>query len=260
MKRALLAIVLLTLAIPVAADDGVLLPLLLASNCGKPPYFTPLEPWHGADGTEWATELWVHNGSPNDVPIELCTNLCDVRLLPPDGIQQIGGIGGICAPLFAAKGPLVVPAGFDYALWVVETTRGRRFSIPAVRAAAMHRTPFHVMGIHVNPSVRHTVRLYELAGNERTGVTVRLIANDGRELSSRKVSLSAPPHAGAAYYVPGFAQFGSLAELFPDVVNWPAIVHLQIVPESSDRLLWAMVTITDNITQDVTVIAPDQGP
>lgn len=128
----------------------------------------------------------------------------------------------------------------------------------------LHRRPFFLMGIPGDQSLRHTLRVYEFDGHQSTKVTVRIRAvaffsNEESILASTSVILTLPSRVqGNTYDLPGYAQLGNLRELFPELVRWPPLFHIEIISEDADRRLWAMLTITNATTGQVTVVTPDQ--
>jgi hypothetical protein len=177
--------------------------------------------------------------------------------------QVLHANGGLCVPSLAGQGPVIMPGEFSYQLWAIERLSGQRVALPIVHLSDLHRRSFFLMGIPADQNLRHTLRLYDFDAHSSTLVTVRVwstdIFPDERVLAETSVTLTPPPRVYPNIYaLPGYAQLGSLRDLFPEITRWPPMVHVELISEDPDRRLWAMMTITSNINGQVTIVTPDQ--
>ncbi|HEX9163234.1 MAG TPA: IPT/TIG domain-containing protein [Thermoanaerobaculia bacterium] len=116
--------------------------------------------------------------------------------------------------------------------------------IPVVRKADFRNGAIALAGIPLTPQFRLTLRIYSLE-QESTTVTVRWIQGGSETVDLR-------PAAGIFH--PAYAQVSQ----FPGFVASPVPERADLLIEPSDpsRRIWAFVSVTNNETQDITVIAP----
>jgi hypothetical protein len=217
----------------------------------------------GPYGALWATELWVHNGSDHDVALRpaVCGGL--------GGITDCGGDRMIVAANGARKVPALAFMTPDYLglflypprelssqisfdLRLIDRARaGGGTALPVVRESALHRAKLTMLNVP-GDSVRARKRLRIFAASDAT-FTVRVYDLDtGRQLAERQLYTVLPTDRGGppllAYTINDDVFDGGAARLRVDIE--------EVFPGSALVSWWAFISVTDNVTQQVTVIAP----
>jgi len=212
----------------------------------------------------WSTELWVHNDSDRDVsmlPI-LCIDLIGVhdcqgdplivkanssRKLPARSYASPEYIGGFLFPPADASDKL------SYDLRLLDAAHaGNGTSLPVVHYSAMQRRKLTMLNVPAdNVRARRRLRI-ETAGDSDFVVRVYDL-DSGRELAERTWEARLPTDsAGLVFTINDDVLNGTAAgatRLRVEVEEtWP--------PAPSLASFYAFISTTDNVTQQVTIIAP----
>jgi len=251
--RQLLVVLALAVSLPVLAADfeRVLVPVFV--NFIQP----------GAFGSQWVTQLSMHNAGARPVLIDPihCTLLispCPPFALWPNDVWRFGYEPVASAPVAVGnEGPtfLYVPAedapNVHFGLVVKDISRLDQTygtEIPVVPASEFRTTKLSLLNIPVQPPFRSTLRLYN---GERTATTVRVRVfpfPPGSTIVERDVTLPAIDYPTR----PGYAEIG---DLFDDAQRMGFdVAHVEILPSSIP--IWGFVSVTNNATQQVTVVTP----
>ncbi len=209
----------------------------------------------GANGTHWSTEIWVHNDADHDVPIdpEYCFFIgalvpCSrpVTRVPAHGTMQLTDRGSTAYP-FAHLFPPLQDADFlHYSIVVRELSTGRTAPIAAVRERDLRSGRIVFPAIANDSRHRAALRLY----NGSFEITVLIAdAATGKVLDVRTIRHYFPTDVSA------FA-FDNLSDLFatPELRGHERL-DVIVEPAPYDRY-WALLTLTDNETQQVTAFTP----
>jgi hypothetical protein len=218
----------------------------------------------GAFGSIWITEFSVVNSNTTATTIEYA------RTCPSsDCVTQVpipaGGYRDITDALNSATGSpaifLYVPAGaaplMEFALRVRNlTVQAQTFGaeVPVVREEAAFTRPFNLLNVPIDPRFRHLLRIYDFSGQSSSVKVEYLSIPNGSVLAQRTVSVfgeSARVQSGLSY-----PSFGS-AQQPPEIAGGER-VRIRISPLESSQKLWAFVSFTNNETQEVTNITPQQ--
>lgn len=261
-KAVLVSAVLLISAAPDAraADvngDGletILLPLA----------FDPRETVPGAGGTSWSGAVWIHNGSDEEVFPQQCANVqCnpgvpagEMGLIHPSSVQGAPESGSLLhAPVDAAKRVTLSNRIFEL------TRRGqpRGVEIPVVREGRFLRGATSLLGVPVGADVRVALRVYDpwiqairRAAPPLEHVEVQIL--DGEQSVIGTTTLTpALLDSRLPWVRPGFAALYDLAAVFPQINAMPHI-HVRVQPVPNDAEYYAMISVTDNETQTVSII------
>lgn len=250
------AIVVLSLAaLPVWAQndpadyESVLVPLRLHAA---------QQPTPGANGSEWATDLWIRNDSSGDVLFNQFGPLCRV---PECGTPHLEPKETVDGEMLAQNGP------FEGMLFHVERAHAddvhlsqhvRDISrastdagadVPVVRERDFLHGVTSVVEVPISGDFRVMLRAYGTTGRP-TAVIVR--AYDGASLLwEHSLALR---EVGAASLFPGYPSYGSLANLESQTVTVPR-VRVEVTPVSDDPF-WFFISVTHNDTQRVTLYTP----
>jgi hypothetical protein len=219
----------------------------------------------GYGGSSWSTELWVHNEADHDVSIT--PKIC-------------GGLFGLheCedAPLIvAAKSSLLVPTGQAF-YWMVP---GTYYSVPRADAAQLsfdlrlldethpETSATSIPVVRVQP--RSKLVLLNVPNDGHGRMLLRVYGfhssfpvhvydlDTGERLADELLEYWMPTDIGGGPTYPGFAAQSSA------IFNVPAVrkahrlrVEIESAHPEFPTFMWAIITITDNVTQHVTVITP----
>lgn len=220
----------------------------------------------GAFGTVWTGMVWMHNRSDVTIGLLQC-------MVPCHGYEP-GSMGVVGLPL--GRRPelgllLHVPSPYAGSLTftnrIFERTRlgqPRGVNIPVVREGEFMQGINTLLAIPVGGGVRAGIRLYDPWITEVTpstprlnSLTIEVLGVDQVVLGSATVTpvvvfreVIGDPHR------PGFAAIHDLATIVPDI-NAREFVHVRVTPNPAGAQYYAMVAVTDNDTQTVSIITAD---
>ncbi|HEX8253397.1 MAG TPA: IPT/TIG domain-containing protein [Thermoanaerobaculia bacterium] len=236
----------------------------------------------GAHGSIWRTELMVHNGSPN--PLLMYARFCNLMpsIEPCDRLH----VAPVRSELFSvspwARGdgafiyvPEPLAPHVDFKLFARDISREAEAwgtEIPVVRVANEFDGSIRLLDVPVDPRFRANLRVYGNSDFE-SRVRIAVYAHPGNTLlQEREVLLvgidsgSAPnepdiPSTPDMPFSPAYAQLDPLT----DVVRASGHTRVRIEVESLpplfsnppfSRPIWAFVSLTNNVTQQVTTVTP----
>ena len=221
--------------IPEATFERVLLPIL-----------TP--PVRGAFGSEFRTNFEVMN--TGDLILEAhgiqqdCTYSCvpmygqdPIRIFPVHRFEMPtvrNGNPGRFVYLNAADAKY-----FSASLRVYDTKYSREnfgTELPIVRRSEFYTTRFALLGVPKDAGFRSTLRLYSDAPT-----TVKVMVDQETSFVTLR--------AGGNMFDPAYAQFSN----FP-IGN--GFAHVTIEPEADGPAVWGFISVTNNVTQQITTITP----
>ncbi len=210
----------------------------------------------GAHGSQWVSEAAISNPSRwyiqnyNRVDAEPCIDFGCSQLLAPGAFFAFGGAGyphGIA---------LLVPRGeadrLAYSLRVRDVARqaeGFGTEVPVVRDAKMALdAPLTLLDVPVDPRYRTKVRVYAFY-NDYPAAFVRV--QRGTQLSGIAVDMTRSCEGNACAATPWYGE----VDLAPGAAG--ERVNLYVETGEPGVLLWAFASVTNNETQQVTIVTPD---
>jgi hypothetical protein len=210
----------------------------------------------GSFGSKWRTEAAVFNGNP--YPLESprgvfnvpCFPICDPRPQP----NSTTFLAATNLPNgFVSWVSRQAAKNLQFSLVVRDLSRDASAfgtSVPVVRENEFFDRPFSLVNVPADSRYRLGLRLYAY---EAIPTAVRLrffvLNGTGEAIGERNVVLfPAPDHA--------FAFLGDLAAQFPEIAGRGPL-RIEVTPLQEGTLAWGYVSITNNETQHVTVIAPE---
>lgn len=232
------------------------------------PIFSP--PVHGQHGTEFRTIAKLWNNGLNTVEVygfdSTCLPLADPPIFPtvPLPVTPRGGEIELETDCSDTAGRMFfVPQGdrsIVASLRVQEMTRqseNHGVEMPVVRRKDFSHDSIALLGVPNDPKFRLTLRIYTL--NDAGPVYVTILARNGEVVAFDQ--LSGPPPSRDPFeprYI-AFTDFPPPAVLNDDEMT--VVVELQ--PEGVGtpivtRLIWAFITVTNNETQHITTVTPQQ--
>ncbi len=234
------------------------------------PIYVP-SPIPGAFGSQWVSDFRIHNASDRPVTIENFGPGCHFDPCPPGGVPARTTISGAFVrsiylddwnPGAVLK---VNRAGLDdlvFQLRVRDISRsaeGWGTWTPVIRESAAAPGVVHLLNIPVEEGYRLMLRVYSFGEPGRVHVRMFGTANDPLALPTT------PDPLLAQFFLdvlslgssdPGYAQFAELLDMAQG--TGLHLVRLEIIPEN-ELLVWAMVSITNNTTQQVTGVYPNHN-
>ncbi|HUJ14105.1 MAG TPA: IPT/TIG domain-containing protein [Thermoanaerobaculia bacterium] len=232
------------------ADNGDFERLLL-------PIFTP--PTTGAFGSQFVTSLSIWNTAGSDIDLFAfapwpCNFIGECSPLPGPAPMTLKARQGAPASLFPAYDGdpgrlLYIPRGaFDRlaaslrAADISRSVQSFGTRIPIVPEREFRGDFLALVDVPSSGNFRETLRIYSLDAG--TAVHVRLINNDSTQIVADFDTDLPDPADG---FHPGYAQIGDLP-MFDGG-------RIEITPNDGKRI-WAFVSVTNNDTQEITVVAP----
>jgi hypothetical protein len=217
----------------------------------------------GANGALWATEVWVHNDGDRDVTLQpaVCSFIgllfnCggdpmlvkanSSRKLPAINFSSPVAIGLYVYPPREASAQIFIDAR------LLDRARlGAGTALPVVRESAMKRAKLTMLNVP-GDSVRARRRL-RIYVNQNAAFAVRVYDLDsGRQLAEHELDANLPTDA------PGQPLFGYTIndDVFDAGAGRLRVEVEQLRPAPGLLPFWAFISVTDNVTQEVTIIAP----
>lgn len=228
----------------------------------------------GAYGSVWHAETWLrYSGSTAAliVPRPYCFGiLCttDGQLepnFPSVPLQQL-------ALTWPAILVYVESSHADEVTWesrIRDITRAADSAgseVPVVREDRMTNGPLYLLNVPIDAKFRIALRLYALPESTSSEMEVRYYRQPSpngprfddqlRLLRTDIVTLATHDSFGEFNFYPAYAALGGI-ESFPETAK-EATIWIEIVPHGSNTRAWALLSITNNETQQVTIISPNR--
>jgi hypothetical protein len=266
--NAIAAAVLVTAALPLFADGS--------SEAGKTitpadveRLLVPLCPANGQEGrygTFWACEMWVRNSA--DVPVVFSHG--PNSGLPGGGLIQIDPHATQFYSAGLRGGMYIVEKAYadqvHASVRVADQNRrpvNQGTEIPIVRDKDWLSMPLDLLDIPTDPAVRLTLRVYDPDSTHQASVRVSVYPfyfADVQPLAEVVLVLrggdrSSDPSSDPWYVLPDYAEIPDLVAAFPQIATEERL-RVTVEPLTPGMRFWAFITITDNATQQVTVVSP----
>jgi hypothetical protein len=199
----------------------------------------------GALGSVWQTDLWATNTSDGSVlyRIDPCTLSNCGDTIAPQGTSRRGGYlaAGRWVPLDPA---IQLQARFRD---LSRNASSAGVELPIIGEAAFRADEINLLAVPRDARFRVTLRVYgfDAAGD----VTVELIDSDGQLVRGNQVTL-APPLTDYGLQT-SYAQLA--IDTSPDATT---PMRIRIRTRTSGLRIWALASVTNNATSEVTLIQP----
>lgn len=227
-------------------------------------------PIPGAFGSQWVSDFRIHNASDEMVTIQNFGSGCNFEPCVPDPVPPRTTISGAFVRHNAGNdwnpGAIleVEESGVDslvFQLRVRDVSRaveGWGTWVPVIRESTARRGRVDLLNVPIEDGYRVMLRVYSFGAAGRASVRVF-----GTEDGVFTQPTTSDPLLGefslgifnGSRSDPGYAQFTGLAELVQG--KGYRLVRLEVIPEN-DLLVWAMVSVTNNVTQQVTGVYPNE--
>lgn len=212
----------------------------------------------------WGCEMWVRNSA--EVPVvfslgrpesPLSGNL--IQIAANTTMLEFGTGGLVSGAIY-----VVEKAHADKVHVSVRIgDRNRRplsqgTSVPVIRERAWLRDPVELLDVPTDPAVRATLRVYDLdAMKGSVRVTIHPL-RENETLAEFVLDLKGETDRNLNpvwYMLPDLGEIADLVSAFPQVAMHERL-RVRIEPLTPGMRFWAFVAITDNMTQQVTVVTP----
>ena len=222
-------------------------------------------PVAGAYGSRWGVETWVYYSGAEDTEIvprlDVCMLTCHPFYALPAGEAPVR-----LEPAYTGSSLLLhvdqrLAAAFHFASRVRDLSRGdgSGTEIPVVHESRFSGAPLHLLNVPIRQGSRNTLRVYALPEVADPAVEIRYFRMPRQELDRTpdlrrvdRIGLRTQPGVDGFLVRPSIATLDfQIAELQSGDAAW-----LEIVPLTPGLRIWAMVSVTDNATQHVTLITP----
>ena len=221
----------------------------------EPVVFPALVSGAGAFGSQWSTEASLRNDNDTPLPVTstffnvACFPVCDARP-QAHGTVTIAGASAPSGAIFYAARQYAPRLFFDVlARDLSRQAEALGTEIPVAREKDLYDRPLNILLVPTDPKYRVALRLFRTDGAPAVGFNIYSMTDETR-LAGGQLLLTAPTSN------PMFTSLaiGDLVQRFPQLAG-KGPLRIEIGQPSS-RAGWALVSVTNNDTQHVTVIAP----
>lgn len=262
-----------------ALASSIVTPSILAESRCHPTNFPPFVseryllpvyvpfPVDGALGSRWLTEVTLSNGSDVPVWVENVGSESTFggynRPVPP-GVSQTLQFASLEITELPARF-LEIEAGareFAVQLRVRDVTRENLSygaEIPVVHHSRATNDVINLAAIPISNQYRNLLRIYDFEQILGGSVEVRVYGVESVEAGpdatpDRLIAEMTLPFIDGACDQPGYIQVPIPGQSATGQVF--STVRVEVEPTNGDSRIWAMATLTNNTTQQVTVVSP----
>lgn len=246
----------------------------------QPPTFTRfLIPVYTADtpgafGSVWQSRTWLHySGSQTGtiLPRAFCFGIMcpeEGALGPGEAAVPFQHLAGFPEPAILVHVETAVATQVTFSSRIRDLSRSADTAgteVPVVREDRMPAGPVYLLNVPLDRRFRQTLRVYALPDLLDPEVRVRYFrqADDVGPrfdsgihlLRSDTVRLRMRAASGPVNYFPALAEVGNV-ERYPELAGEKNI-WVEVAPITPGLRIWALVSLTNNDTQEVTVISPN---
>lgn len=218
----------------------------------------------GGHGSVWSTRMWAYNAGTEGVilyPTSLCkTAMCTI--FTPVSAGRPGEIEFLRVLPGTPPGQILYADSTEeldvfLSLRVRDESRNAAsmgVQIPVIRDSELFETPISLPGVPGDLRFRHTLRIYDIA-NEPSSFRVKVLDDLGRILVEETVTLTVNPGTADATGL----DFGpSAAQLdFRNRIPLDEGAYAVTVEPLQESRFWAFLSVTNNETQEVTLVIPN---
>ena len=215
----------------------------------------------GAHGARWTTDVWVFNDS--DETVNLFPEICSFigAVFPCEQKMLVAGHGALQLPIAARRNPddpgfylfppTDVAGRLHFSIRVHNATQPEDigFEVPVARRTDFRKGRLDIVNVPVSDRFRSLIRIYDQMRSMAASVTVRAYdMNSGTFLAQRQLTLFLPTDIAlrATLLLHDF--------LAAPELRGHASVRIEIEEGDPNASLWAMLTLTDNTNERVTVL------
>lgn len=216
----------------------------------------------GAFGSTWKTEVILHNASTDDIPLRGAN--CSPLILTPCPLFHLPPLSTVTSTIFNAPDfegaflyvPRVHDSDVDVLIRVQDTSRKAQTwgaTLPIVRPIDFRRS-VRLNGVPTDTHFRSTLRIYGYSvSNDFVAVRIFDPASP-QPLVETDLPLRVWNPSDDRF--PSYARLDFLSDAFHQIQGHET-VRVEIQSNTTPpKPIWAFLTVTNNDTQQVTVIAP----
>lgn len=213
----------------------------------------------GAHGSDWVSEAATFNPGRwfvqnfNRIDSLPCIDYGCTDLLSPNGFLAFGGAGYANGIALLVPRPEAEHVSFSLRVRdVARQAEGFGTEIPVVREEDMHRDgePLTLLDVPLDPRYRTKVRLYAFGGLPGGFVILHKPA-DGPRVTGIPVTMRRSCSGVACAATPWYGEADLPAGAVDERVN------VYVSPGQYGAMTWAFASVTNNDTQQVTIVTPD---
>ncbi|HVS33634.1 MAG TPA: IPT/TIG domain-containing protein [Thermoanaerobaculia bacterium] len=228
----------------------------------------------GAHGSRWKTDFWLrHNGSE---PLSLAPWPCPPAEVCPAVFPLTHTVNGgetlhNLPPFFTAPAPNPSRVLFASRNAVDDTSTNLRIydesrgdidagaEVPVVRERDLRAKTVQLHAVPLEGAYRLHLRIYDLAQTEarfRVRVYEEVAGSGTGQPVSEFELVASTNQSGEFRSQAAYADSSALTDLLPGPLPRPALIRVEIEPLTAGSRFWPFISITNNVTQRVTLITP----
>jgi hypothetical protein len=233
----------------------------------------------GAHGSQWATGISVYNAGPSTVtvpnPLFFGNPICPAGCgCAPEARIEPGATGVVCGQFADPAGlifyaPNAAASDLHYHSRAFDTSRATENAgteIPVVREHEFRTDAIVLLNLPLDDDFRLGLRIYNPDQQDGAQVKMQVLSvSDGTIYGERTFTLSYPiqtllpdPWPNR----PAYANIGNLHTIVREILGTSAgsvpRFHIKLTPVTAGIRFWAFATITNNETQLITTVSPQQ--
>jgi hypothetical protein len=227
----------------------------------------------GAFGAQWQTTIVAHNRSDHPIgfarPVFMGTPMCPAICgCGPRGDLQARETNEVCVEgLQHPAGVLVYPwkdraDSVSYSLRITDTSRtaeslGTEIPVVRERDFRIHDDKIVLPDVPFDDRYRVALRIYDADSRDGAELRLRIVSGTSTVLDTI-VTLRHQPELSVGNYQarPAFLFIGDLAAAYPALEAVEGRVQIELSSRTLGLRFWAMASITNNETQQVTTATP----
>ena len=226
---------------------------------------------NGAFGSRWQTDLWIRNNGQEAVEIgpwacpsdQVCASTYpliysfrsgrSLRNLPALGEVPDGNPSRLLYVDRERAGDV------SFSLRFADVSRSALdggVDLPVIREREMRTSVSQLFNVPLGTSFRAMLRMYEIDQPSSAFRVTFYAQSEGDDVPLHSVELNATSRQNGEFRSKaGYAQI-DLGELLKLERSWPETVRVEITPLTAGSRYWALVSLTNNVTQNVTLVTP----
>ena len=247
--RSVLALLVLSFALPLAADEYEQLLLPIAPSVV-----------HCAKDSRFETRLMAFNGNEH-ASTRLCTDT-ECSELEPMGAKEFTGIdaGGTPLPAYVYL-PKSAADAMQLSIFIESSHMDRReerafTEVPVIRTSDFRTGKIQFLGVRMDPEFRQSIRMYGLDGSQYGVLMMRVYSLETGELLHECEHLLVPiggKDADGRDMRPSFSMECDMSE---HVESNGQKVRIELEPVTPGLKYWSIISITNNRTQHFYTVLP----
>jgi hypothetical protein len=229
------------------------------------------EPLHGAFGTLWESDLWLVTTSDNVFIGPLVDRNCVQPACGPPPAPLPGPFEAVRPTIYRTRNGeppgillYVSRESADDAVFNLRVSDTNRrlvssgVSIPIVRERDLKSSSTQLLNIVVHEHMRLRLRVYDPFKTGAARFRVRVFESEAEDTLQHEFDVELRDPASQVFRAWPYPLQPDSAELDIDVSGYAdgAILRIEIVPLTAAVRFWVFATMTNNLTNEVTIVTP----